>query len=424
MAAKIEGFNGETNAVMNDDNNNLTAPLIFPFYFYRMIRSFFFCALLLAGMAANAQQDSVNRDKIQLPDIPGYLTLKCDFHLHTVFSDGHVWPSFRVQEAIRDGLDVISLTEHIDFEGYPDELKRDKNASYRIALETARNSRVLVVPGVEISPRVPPYHNNALFVTDANALPCEYMQQTRKEFVMKPDLTRKQLMAPFLVAQQQGAFVFYNHPNYHWWDGKSRELFTDIHQELLQRGILGGVEVVNSNVYNIIAHRMAVKYQLAMLANADEHYDVSNSYAGTHRPVTLVFATHKTPAGVKEALMARRTAVYLNDNLIGRTPEMEAFFKAAVQVKAVRTKQGKGEPVISLVFTNNSDIPFAVQLKSDYDTEKLLRNRTTLAAHAVTKVILKAVWEYPAVVQVNCTVENILVSPDDCLQARLNIPLE
>lgn len=33
--------------------------------------------------------------KISIPDIPGYQTLKGDFHMHTVFSDGHVWPTFR-----------------------------------------------------------------------------------------------------------------------------------------------------------------------------------------------------------------------------------------------------------------------------------------------------------------------------------------
>lgn len=26
------------------------------------------------------------RKEISLPDIPGYITLKCDFHMHTVFS--------------------------------------------------------------------------------------------------------------------------------------------------------------------------------------------------------------------------------------------------------------------------------------------------------------------------------------------------
>ena len=48
---------------------------------------------------------------IDFPDIPGYQTLLCDFHIHTVFSDGSVWPDIRVQEAVKDGLDAISLTE-------------------------------------------------------------------------------------------------------------------------------------------------------------------------------------------------------------------------------------------------------------------------------------------------------------------------
>ncbi|MHC4330495.1 MAG: hypothetical protein ACYSWW_20505 [Planctomycetota bacterium] len=36
--------------------------------------------------------------KINFPDILGYKTLKCDFHMHTVFSDGQVWPTTRVDE--------------------------------------------------------------------------------------------------------------------------------------------------------------------------------------------------------------------------------------------------------------------------------------------------------------------------------------
>ena len=30
------------------------------------------------------------RTPVRLPDLPGYRTLKCDFHIHTVFSDGLV----------------------------------------------------------------------------------------------------------------------------------------------------------------------------------------------------------------------------------------------------------------------------------------------------------------------------------------------
>jgi len=41
--------------------------------------------LVLAALAA-AQV----RDPLPVPDLPGYKTLKCDVHMHTVFSDGQV----------------------------------------------------------------------------------------------------------------------------------------------------------------------------------------------------------------------------------------------------------------------------------------------------------------------------------------------
>jgi len=40
---------------------------------------------------------------IHFPDVKGYQTLVLDLHTHSVFSDGHVWPTIRVAEAERDG---------------------------------------------------------------------------------------------------------------------------------------------------------------------------------------------------------------------------------------------------------------------------------------------------------------------------------
>ena len=51
---------------------------------------------------------------IEFPDTGEYRTLVVDLHTHSVFSDGHVWPSIRVGEAIRDGLDAIAVTEHLE----------------------------------------------------------------------------------------------------------------------------------------------------------------------------------------------------------------------------------------------------------------------------------------------------------------------
>ena len=52
-----------------------------------------------------AQEASAGNRVIEFPGIPGYLTLKCDLHMHTVLSDGHVWPTLRFEEALKDGLD-------------------------------------------------------------------------------------------------------------------------------------------------------------------------------------------------------------------------------------------------------------------------------------------------------------------------------
>lgn len=390
-----------------------------------MILKTTFCLTLLTVLSvgsfdANAQLREKTKKKVSLPDIPGYQTLKCDFHMHTVFSDGHVWPSFRVNEAVRDGLDAISITEHIDFEGFPDEIKKDYNKTYEIASQAAKGKNLIVIPGVEISPRVPPYHHNAIFIKDANKLPIDYMKSGKKQFVMKDNLTREQLMAPFTEAKKQDAFVFYNHPGYGWWDKKDTTVFTDFHHELLNKNILAGVEVVNSGIYNILAHGLAMKYNLTMFGNTDEHYDNYPRYADTHRPMTLVFAKERSAEGIREALISGRTAVYFDDYLIARQPEAEAFFKSAVQVSSER-KNRKGEHILEIKLYNNSDIPFKIKATADYDIERYPLGQTVLTPHDTTTLLLKAMWKYPEETPLRMEVSNIIVSPSEALKTVFKI---
>ena len=51
--------------------------------------------------------------RISFPDTARYHTLVLDPHTHSSFSDGHVWPRIRIEEALRDGLDAIAITEHL-----------------------------------------------------------------------------------------------------------------------------------------------------------------------------------------------------------------------------------------------------------------------------------------------------------------------
>ena len=62
------------------------------------------------GEAGSLSLDKdINEDrKISFPNTKEYLVIVSDLHTHSVFSDGHVWPNIRVEEALRDGLDVLA----------------------------------------------------------------------------------------------------------------------------------------------------------------------------------------------------------------------------------------------------------------------------------------------------------------------------
>ena len=150
-----------------------------------------FCAVLYA-------QNSSDR-AIIFPDLDNHFTLVSDFHSHTAFSDGDVWPTIRVEEADRDQLDVLAITDHL----YKDPNKNfhskdipnpDKNRSFEIARDHVKNDLILI-HGVELSREVPLGHCNAIFVEDINKL-------------FNEDETEL-----FEAANKQNAFTFWNHPS-------------------------------------------------------------------------------------------------------------------------------------------------------------------------------------------------------------------
>ncbi len=105
---------------------------------------------------------STTRNELRLPDIAGYETLTGDFHIHTVFSDGKVWPDVRVNEAWRDGLDVIAVTDHLEYRPHGKKIEGDLNEPYRIAAKRGEQLGILVIPGCEITRQKPVGHINAL----------------------------------------------------------------------------------------------------------------------------------------------------------------------------------------------------------------------------------------------------------------------
>jgi hypothetical protein len=251
-------------------------------------------------LQAQAPHPHTHDRSIHFPDInsggmANYRTLVCDFHQHTVFSDGSVWPDIRVQEALRDSLDAISLTEHLEYQPHKDDLPHpDRNRSFALAQQAAKAHNLIVVNGSEITREMPPGHNNALFLSDANKL-----------LVDDP-------YKAFEAAQQQGAFVFWNHPN---WVAQTKDgiaKLTDMHRQLIAKRQLHGIEVVNETTYSEEALQIALDNDLTLMGTSDIHGLIDWQFKipeGGHRPVTLVFAKERTAEAIKEALFDRRTAV-------------------------------------------------------------------------------------------------------------------
>mgnify|MGYP003592633073 FL=1 len=151
------------------------------------------------------------RQLINIPDIRGYQTLKCDFHIHTVFSDGLEWPSMRVNEAWNDGLDAIAITDHIEYRPNKDIVVSDFNKSYEIAKKAGDGIGMIVVQGTEITRKKPFGHMNALFITDAN----------------KIDVPNE--LDAVDQAVKQGAFILWNHPG---WPNDTSTLYP-VHEKLI-----------------------------------------------------------------------------------------------------------------------------------------------------------------------------------------------
>jgi hypothetical protein len=307
------------------------------------------------------------RKEINLPNIPGYLTLKCDFHMHTIFSDGEVWPTIRVHEAWRDGLDVISITDHLNYKWsfLKDYVKSDDgNAPYNTAKLTADRLGITLINGCEINRGMPPGHFNVLFATDINQL--------------KDDDFFKALE----VAKSQGAFIQWNHPGY---GQKIPVEWFEVHDRLYKQGLLHGIEVYNQKTFFPFAVDWANDKKLTITAGSDEHKLTDITYDTDElRPVTLVFAKENSVESIREAMFAGRTAAFFENQLVGHTDHLTQLFYASVSVIDLPMIIENNAKYIQ--FENSSDIDYELELVQKVQGVglprkiKLNANRSTLAS--------------------------------------------
>lgn len=335
-----------------------------------MKKLFTFVAVAIAAVFSAG---ATTPNRIVIPDVEGYKTLKGDFHIHTVFSDASVWPTTRVQEAIWEGLDVIAITDHVDTRLLrqlkrgvinPDKFSRDM--SYEIA-KSAAGDDLIVIHGGEISRGMPPGHWNMLFVEDCDRI-CEIAEAEGED---NEAVTR----AALKEAQRQGGFTMWNHPNWEtqapnetkWWDA---------HERLYNEGYMQGIEIYNKFCgYSPEAHRWALDRGITMLGNSDCHtpfFYMIDYMRDQHRPITLVFATEKSEEGVREALLNRRTAVYAEEMVYGSEQTLRPLFEACVKIEDVQFNSKR----ILFKLVNKSSIPVRITKAPGNDSEKYTYVRT------------------------------------------------
>jgi len=327
-------------------------------------------AAFAAAMPAVAQERA-----IEFPDVDGYRTFSVDLHTHSVFSDGMVWPIIRMQESERDGLTLMAVTEHLEYQPRREDIPHpDRNRSYLVAKEYVDEveSDVIVVNGAEITRGMPPGHVNAVFITDANPLLVRIGDRDPRSRLLpatpeEQAMSEREAQQAIEEANRQNAFVFWNHPS---WprqrpDGVAR--LTDMHRDLIADGLLHGIEVANGDFYSAESLQIALDNDLAILGVSDVHYLIDWDYmphAGGHRTVTLVFAEERSAESIKEALHANRTVAWMANWLIGREDALMPLLEASLLLTKV--ERSEGDELIDIRLSNVSDAAFDLRVVSGH----------------------------------------------------------
>lgn len=321
---------------------------------------------------------------INFPNTEKYKVIVADLHTHSVFSDGAVWPNVRVEEAVRDGIDLLAITEHLEYQPHIDDIPHpDRNRSFDIAEDIAKNKDLTVINGAEITRMFPPGHINAIFIEDANKL--IYLDEAKiseaKEIlkeVPEETLTNYEdlswledaalaslwpVKSALIEARNQNAFTFWNHPAWSSEEFIGQPMLREIHKEFFRDNLLHGIEVANGDGYSEEAFRIALEYELTVLGTSDVHGLIDWDYPssiGAHRPVTLILSESNSIDAIKSSLFSGKTVVWFRNNLIGLEDNILELTNSYLKAKKVEILENSD--IARVEIENVSDVRFIIQV--------------------------------------------------------------
>lgn len=281
----------------------------------------------------------MERSRPSFPKIGEYEVMLCDFHTHTIFSDGLVWPDIRVSEAWTEGLDAIAITDHIEYRPYRKYTNNDHNTSYEIAKVAADKVGLILIKGSEITRTQSTMgHFNALFLKDSNPLDVKDPKEALR------------------AAKAQGAYIIWNHPG---WAVDSTYI-RDFQREVLEEGLIDGIEVFNNTEFYPRSMKWALDKNLAMIAASDAHGSIEKGQMerlGIMRPLTIVFAKERSIEGIREGLQSGRTLALFHNIIAAKRGLAVEFVNSCLTISKSGTTGKNNDYLIQ----NKSDMPFHVK---------------------------------------------------------------
>jgi len=347
-----------------------------------------------------------SRLPLYLPEIDGYLLLKCDFHLHTVFSDGSVWPVTRVEEAFHEGIDAIAITDHIEFRHLNNDVKNaleNYNREYEIAKNTADNLGILLVPGLEVTREVPTGHYNMLFIDNANLLEKHINHDNPRDTTTIADI--------LLTGKAMGAFIFWNHPTFKNPNGAQ---WKPVQQKLFEKGLIMGVEIINT-AYVPLVHQWADERGLTKLANTDAH-GALKLRDGSYRAMTIVFARDRSISGIREALFAGRTVGYAYNYLYGKEELLKPIFEKSLKTRLLHST----DKDIAIEIRNLSGLPFEIEIITNDHFEPIrYSEKLVLYGNETIAIVLQKKNSASQSNEISVVVNNLHVKADTPLKTTI-----
>jgi 3',5'-nucleoside bisphosphate phosphatase len=297
------------------------------------------------------------RTEIQFPKLGEFQVVTGDFHVHTLYSEGTVMPSVRLYEAWTEGVDVVSITDHTEF--LTTSLPEKKGRAFSEVADLAKALDLVLIRGAEVS----------TVYSAENEMMTDVVRRSNTDFIVLFVQDENALFAPFDIAmeraRQQGCLNIWAHPGSQW---------RPIPEKFLQMGWLHGVEIrntVTAGRSNLEEFRGRYFYpqvadwgkekQLALIASSDVHSPAQfERLPSKPRDFTLLLVKERSPEGVREAILAKRTMAWFEGMLWGRAADLELLARRSLSISAL---PGSGRTQ-ALRVRNASSFPFEIQCKA------------------------------------------------------------